>query len=87
MTENRCFFNFAMIKYEFSVWFPNFEDMSWNDGGWGIGYVIVLIKSGLKIKCGWFVTMNYKKVIKVGTSKKIKTFSFKAHFVHFLVKG
>ena len=39
----------------------------------------------LKIKYGWYVTVSTKQVIEVGKSKK-HTFSFKADFVHFLVK-
>ena len=37
----------ALPKYETSFWFGflNFEDMFWN--AVGLGYVIVLIKSGL----------------------------------------
>ena len=58
--------------------------MFWNVRGFG--YVIVLITLGLKIKYGWYVTLSTKKVIEVGKKAKKHTFSFKANFVHFLVK-
>ena len=48
--------------------------------------MIVLIKSGLKNKNGWYVTVSNKKVIEVGKRKKKHTFSFKADLVHFYVK-
>ena len=65
------------------VWFLSFKGMFWNAGGFG--YVILLIKLGLKNKYGLYVTVSTKKVIEVGKSKK-HTFSFKADFVHFLVR-
>ena len=42
--------------------------MFWNAGG--LGYVIVVITLGLKIKYGWYMTMSTKNVIEVGKSKK-----------------
>ena len=65
------------------VFFLIFEGMFWNAGGFG--YVIVLVKLGLKIKYSLYVTVSTKKVIEVGKSKK-HIFLFKADFFHFFVK-
>ena len=62
------------------VWFPNFTDITWNAGSFD--YVIVLIKSGLTILFGWYVTVRTQKVIEVEKSKKIIFF----HSKHILVK-